>query len=51
MKSLIMKGVWFAPALLTLLLASACAQQRVKCDRHLVPINVPHEKQVRESSR
>ena len=51
MKSLLAKSLWFAPALLTILLASACAQQRVKCDHHLVPINVPHEKQVRESSR
>lgn len=37
--------VWVRSAVLVaLLLASACASQQVRCDRHLVPINVPHTK-------
>ena len=28
--------------LVALLLASACASRQVRCDRHLVPINIAH---------
>jgi hypothetical protein len=44
MKKSIVGGLAIGIALLTVLLASGCASQRVKCDRHLVPINVPHGK-------
>jgi len=44
MRKSIASGLVTAIALLTALLAGGCASQRVKCDRHLVPINVPHGK-------
>ena len=44
MRKSIVGGLAIAVALLTALLAGGCASQRVKCDRHLVPINVPHGK-------
>ena len=44
MKKSIVSGLAIAIVLLTALLAGGCTSQRVKCDHHLVPINVPHGK-------
>lgn len=44
MKKSIVSGLMIAIAFLSALLAGGCAAQRVKCDRHLVPINVAHRK-------
>lgn len=42
MKTSLISSFGIAAAVLTALLAAGCASQRVKCDRHLVPINVAH---------
>lgn len=49
MKRSIVSGVCLAIACLTFLLAGGCASRQVKCDHHLVPINVPHSKRAQES--
>lgn len=42
MRGPIVSGFAVVIVFLTMLLAGGCASQHVKCDRHLVPINVAH---------
>lgn len=42
MKPSLVSGFAIVVAVLAALLAGGCASQRVKCDRHLLPINVVH---------
>lgn len=44
MKRSTVGGFAVAIAFLTALFAGGCATQPVKCDRHVVPINIPHGK-------
>lgn len=51
MKRSIVRVCVRSAVLVALLLASACASRQVRCDRHLVPINVPHGKSASRAHR
>jgi hypothetical protein len=44
MKRSILRCIVRTAVVVSALLLGACASRQVRCDRHLTPINVPHDK-------
>lgn len=51
MKRSIVLGMVRSALIASVLLVSACASLQVRCDRHLVPINVHHPKSDSRTSK